>query len=383
MRQYGVIAVGYNRPKSLKRLLNALNQADYQNHKITLIISLDYAGHDEILTAAHEFIWEHGKKIVNACPERLGLKNHILKCGDYMAAYSLDAVAIFEDDIMPSPAFFNYMRQAVEYYESDMRIAGISLYTHLWNVNSEKPFYPMTGGSDIFFLQFAQSWGQIWMKKQWAEFKAWYQYHSESFSQAEGVPFNVCHWKDSSWLKYHIRYCVETNKYFVYPYEALCTNFTDMGEHHAYSTSLFQVPLQTDSKKQYRLISLTEAPVVYDAFFENTKIAQNINLPDQELCIDIYGTKQNAAGKKYWLTTHNADYQIVKTYGLKLRPHELNIIFNIEGSEIKLYHTEETRKNPKNPYEFYKCYDYYFRISHCTWKDLLRYLIDKFKIRLK
>lgn len=381
MKHYGIIAIGYNRPKSLKRLLNALNKVDYQNNKVLLIISLDYSTNKEVSDIAHTFIWEYGEKIIKTHSEKQGLKKHILNCGDYMNEYILDAVSIFEDDIIPSPAFFNYMKQAVEFYESDSQIAGISLYTHLWNVNSEKPFHPLAGNFDAFFIQYAQSWGQIWMKKQWTEFKTWYMCHSEDFSQAEGVPSNVSHWRDSSWLKYHIRYCIETNKYFVYPYESLCTNFTEMGEHNTYSTTLFQVPLQIDSRKQYHFTPLATASVIYDAFFENTRIFRYLNLTEQELCVDIYGSKRNFKGKKYWLTTQNADYKIIKSFGLKLRPHELNIILDTEGTEIKLYNTEIAQKNSNSRYEFHSQYDYYFKISHCSWKDLLKYLTNKFIIK--
>ena len=381
MRRYGIIAVGYNRLESLKRLLTALNQIDDQGYTILLIISLDFAGMPEIVEMAEKFHWIHGKKEVKLYQEKQGLRKHILQCGDYLEEYSLDAVAVFEDDIVPSPAFFNYMRQAVEYYEDNMQIAGISLYTHLWNVNCERPFVPLISRFDVFFLQFAQSWGQIWMKKQWTDFKLWYQQNSESFFQAEGVPTHVCQWKDSSWLKYHIRYCIERNKYFVYPYEALCTNFTEIGEHNEYSTAFFQVPLQMDEKKQYLFVGLSEAPVIYDSFFENEKIAQNLQISKQELCIDIYGSKVAHEGKRYWLTTKEVGYQILRTYGLKVKPQELNIMLEINGTEIKLYDTETEQKNLKEKYLFYRCYDYYFKLSHCAWKDLLKWLKEKIRDR--
>lgn len=383
MKSYGVIAIGYNRLNSLKRLLTALNQADYQVYDILLIISLDFSDNTALLDLARSFEWNHGHKIIKTYPEKQGLRQHILKCGDYIEEYSLDAAAVFEDDTFPSPAYFNYMTQAVEFYEQDPRIAGISFYTHLWNATCEMPFTPLTSCYDVFFLQLAQSWGQIWTRRQWAEFKRWYIHHSENFSYADGVPENVCRWNDSSWLKYHIRFCVETDKYFVYPYDSLCTTFTDIGEHNLFSTTLFQVPLQTDSKKRYHFTAFAEAPVIYDSYFENKAIAKQSEFLNKDLCIDLYGSKPGFQGKKYWLTTQEADYKIIKAYGMCLRPPELNIIMNIDGSEIKLYDTEEGQKKPKDNFGFYKKYDYYFKLSHCAWKDILKYLISKFKIRLK
>ena len=137
--RYGIVAIGYNRKKSLQRLLEALNHVDYQEYAPILIISLDYSGVLDIIKTAEEFRWDYGEKIVKSYEKQQGLRKHILKCGDYIDEYQLDAIAVFEDDIVPSPAFFSYMVQAVQYYKDDMEIAGISLYTHLWNVNQEMP----------------------------------------------------------------------------------------------------------------------------------------------------------------------------------------------------------------------------------------------------
>lgn len=379
---YGIIAIGYNRPESLKRLLTALNRADYQENKILLIISLDFSGISEIQEIADTFTWKHGPKVVKAYAQKQGLRKHVLKCGGYMEEYALDAIAVFEDDIFPSPAFFNFMDQAVRYYKDDMQIAGISLYTHIWNTNCNKSFYPLSGHADIFFLQLAQSWGQIWMRQQWLDFKTWYTQNSHSFSHADHMPAYICHWPDTSWLKYHTRYCIEKNKYFVYPYEALSTNFADAGEHNHVHSTFLQAPLGMDRKKQYIFTALTQSTVIYDAFFENKQLTQNLNFSENELCIDLYGSKDNFDKKKYWLTTKEADYKIVKTYGLKLRPQELNVIMEIKGTEIKLYDTKTMQKNPRDRHLFPKCYDYYYKISRCAWKDLIKYMISTWKNKL-
>ncbi len=384
-RKYGIIAIGYNRPKSLKRLLDALNKAEYEDNQVLLIISLDYAGMPEMSKLAEEYKWEHGEKAVIAYQERQGLREHILKCGDYLEKYNLDAVAVFEDDVFPSPAFFNYMIQAVDFYGDCEEIAGISLYTHLWNEVYSIPFQPLYSSSDVYFMQYAQSWGQIWLPAQWREFKEWYQEHSENFSEAEGVPMAVSRWKDSSWLKYHIRYCVEKNKYFVYPYESLTTNFTEVGTHNRYRTALYQVPLQIDTQKKYRFSSLYERQsVIYDAFFENKKIAQALGIPEEELCVDLYGSKPDRNGKKYWLTTRDGDYRLKQTFGLALRPHELNVILNIPGSEIKLYDLSCHKKEKKNEcLTDYQFFDYYYRLTHAKWRGLARFLMEKIKMRIR
>lgn len=382
-KQYGIVAIGYNRLNSLKRLLNALNAAEYGKEQVLLIISLDYAGMPEMKEAAEKYNWNHGKKLVMAYTERQGLRRHILQCGDYMEKYGLDAIAVFEDDVIPSPAFYNYMIQAVPFYENNDEVAGISLYTHLWNEVFSRPFQPLSSRHDTFFMQYAQSWGQIWLPKQWKDFREWYEENHEPFWEAEGVPSTVCHWRDSSWLKYHIRYCVEKKKYFVYPYESLATNFTEIGTHNKYKTALYQVPLQTDSQKKYNFASLEESQAVYDAFFENERIAHDLNLSPDDLCVDLYGSKPVPVEKKYWLTTRKEDYRVVKTYELSLRPQELNIKLDVSGKEIKLYDLETPEKNKDKTLSMYQYFDYYYRLTHAKWKALVVLLLERILIRLK
>lgn len=50
-----IVAVAYNRPTSLSRLLNSISFAYYpSNYDIELIISIDYSGSDECLKVAEE-----------------------------------------------------------------------------------------------------------------------------------------------------------------------------------------------------------------------------------------------------------------------------------------------------------------------------------------
>ena len=202
MSRLGIVAVGYNRPDSLSRLLNRLNTCEYGNDSVLLIISLDNSGDSRPEALAASFSWQHGEKVIRTFPQRLGLKKHILTCGSYLEQYDLDAIAVFEDDIFPALGFYNFMKQAVRFYESDMNIAGISLYSHTWNFHCSQPFSPLKSDTyDVFFLQVAQSWGQVWMRKQWKDFEAWLLSHP-SFSPSARVPETYTSWPESSWLKY-------------------------------------------------------------------------------------------------------------------------------------------------------------------------------------
>ena len=124
--------------------------------------------------------------------------------------------------------------------------------------------------------------------------------------------------------------------------------------------------------------------VVYDAFFENTRIAEVLRIPSEELCVDLYGSKPDTKKEKYWLTTICADYRLEKSFGLSLRPQELNVMLNIPGTEIKLYnlscHKDDKQGDSLTDYQFF---DYYYRLTHARWKGLARFLLEKIKMRIK
>lgn len=58
-----IIAVGYNREKSLYRLLDSLQKADYYGDIVDLIISLDRSNKsNEIIKYLEQFNWNFGEK---------------------------------------------------------------------------------------------------------------------------------------------------------------------------------------------------------------------------------------------------------------------------------------------------------------------------------
>lgn len=384
MGRYGIIAIGYNRPDSMKRLLSALDNVNYGDARdVLLIISIDNAGTDSVEKVAKAFEWKHGEKKVITYEKRQGLRNHILNCGSYMEKFNIDAVAVFEDDIIPSPAFYNYMKQTVEFYKDDDNIAGISLYTHLWNVNASMPFSPVSGFADIYFMQFAQSWGQIWMKKQWKRFAEWYKNNNEEFTVCDGVPDFVAGWPKTSWLKYHIRYCVENNKYFVYPYMSLATCFTDVGEHNGRHNTMYQVPIEHDYNKVYNLEHLGDSSVVYDSFFEREKMANWIGYDDKDVCLDLYATKHDFKGKRILVSTAEYPFKLVKSFALELKPHEENIRYEIKGNDIFVYELPESfegiagKKKHLDDVTFY-----YFRFG-MSYQYMIKTLVRRIKNKIK
>ena len=348
---YAIVAIGYNRVNSIKRLLESLLRADYLNDKVDLIISIDNSGTTSVEEYASNMEWPFGNKIIKTYPKRMGLRNHILTCGDYVEGY--DGIAVFEDDIFVAPTFYSFMKQAVEFYKDDDNVAGISLYSHMWSEYNKRPFVAEKKEYDNYFLQYAQSWGQVWMPKQWKAFKEWYKNNSGEISQDENTPSHIVDWPKTSWLKYHIKYCIDRKKYFVYPYISYSTNFVEIGQHCKTSNTVYQVPMEYSSTKKYHFAKFGALNAAYyDAFFERVMLEKSVLGLDGEVEVDLYGNKVIKSSVRYLLSSKRLDRKIIKRYGLQLRPHEMNVIFDIPGEDLFLYDLKEASKEKENFSDF-------------------------------
>lgn len=351
-----IVTIAYNRPDSLLRLLNSLKKVDFEDHNVPLIISIDYSGDDSVHKLAQSFEWEFGEKRVIQHPSNLGLKRHVLSCGDLVKEY--DALIVLEDDLIVSPALYSYTYRAVDKYKDDSNIAAISLYSKEWNESAWKPFVPAQTQHDTYFVQIAESWGQVWMRDSWMKFRDWYDNNCEPFSDAFGVPNDVCEWDSKSWKKYHIRYCVDNNKYTVYPYKSLTTCMSEEGEHVKETNNRFQVSFIEGGCKYYHFADFEDTNAVkYDAYLE--RVWDNMS----DTCIDLYGQKNNYSSYRYLITPKNLDFKIIDTYGLSLRPHEQNILFKIQGDYFVKYDLSVPSKNNKVAFRSPSEMNYYNYIS--------------------
>lgn len=376
-----IIIIGYKRKDSIERLLRSVEQANYGGDTVDLIFSIDNSGTSIVEEYVKEYVWKHGKKIVRTFPQRQGLRKHILSCGSYLSEY--DWLIVLEDDLIVSPNFYQFAKQAVVFYQNDDRIAGISLYSHKRNVLANRVFVPQDSRYDVFFLQFAQSWGQVWMKDAWQKFLNWYAEHEDTSLESDDFPQRISNWSKSSWLKYHIKYCVDTNRYFVYPYRSLSTCFADIGEHQEYASTISQVPLEYDVREQYALCPFDESRVKYDVYFEP------ICLPVPErTCIDLYGQKKlaeiNSGKYHYCLTSKPLNLPLKASYGLNMIPHEQNVEDQIPGNDIFLYElsgkTAELQKEAIASFVYRM--EYYQKLD-CTTKEVIGLLWKKIKMILK
>jgi hypothetical protein len=372
-----IVIVAYNRASSLDRLLKSLKKAKYPKDGADLFISIDQGNTNlDVLEKARDFAWPYGKKTVDYQESNLGLRKHILKCMTHVQGYC--GLIMLEDDLFVSPEFYLFTKDALKFIGKDENIAGVSLYKHEYNVHKTQNFLNVNDGFDNWFFQFASSWGQAWTKEQIDAFLAWYKTNT-SITSLEEIPKYVREWSDKSWLKYFIAYTVLHKKYFLYPSVSLTTNFGEQGSHMSTNTAQYQVPLVIEKQRPFHFSSLTTSMAIYDSFFENETLHSYLNLKKNELTVDLYGYKEIYT-KRFILTTKLMDFEIVKTFGKKLKPHDLNIIFNVPGKDIFLYNTTTQKKN-----QFRKdrvrnlLYDY----KNVSLKDSIILLRENLFLRLK
>ena len=377
-----IVTIGYNRVHDFARLINSLRNAQYEDDVVDLIMSIDNSGSDLVENFAASVDWPYGERIIRTYKERQGLKKHILQCGNYLEQY--DALVVLEDDIVVSKYYYRFVKECVQKYSGDKNVAGISLYTHVQNVYAKYPFAPARGKYDVYFLPMAQSWGQVWLKEQWKEFVLWYEEIDGKFTKNISIATQVFDWGNNSWLKYHIRYCIEKNKYFVYPYDSLSTCFSSVGEHMKTSNTIYQVPMLAQEKKEYLLPECgEEGAIYYDAFFERQFLSVP-NVKSDELELDLYGTKSLLYGnKRYLITVNDCSYKQLDCFGLQLRPHELNIEYGIKGDIFKLYDTQEkNEKNEKTERKDERLFSYYHKIGEHK-ETALKVVIRSITIAIK
>lgn len=354
-----IVIIAYNREKSLQRLLTSVAKADYSCKDIPLIISIDKSDNQKVIETANGFEWKWGSKKVIAHDTNLGLKKHVIECSSLSEKYG--SVIVLEDDLYVARDFYDYAVAALEFVESNDKIAGVSLYNHLLNVHAREPFEAINDGCDGWYFQFASSWGQAFTRNQWKGFMQWMEANDEKdvkepLSMGGRIPENVCNWGSRSWLKYYIRYMAEKDLYFLYPRVSRTTNFSEEGEHSMGQAADLQVGLKYGSNPaKYSFIELEKSMAVYDSYFENVYLRESLEAElGDAVTVDLYGKKcqeesvnDSSPKSRYILSSKALPYKAVHQYGRCLRPIDANIYEDIEGREFFLYDRSEASEPPK------------------------------------
>ena len=341
LNKIAVVCVGYNRLKSLNRLLESLIAASYPHDDIPLVISIDCSGDQELYTFVNSFEWPFGEKYVNIQQERLGLLKHIYQCGDLTKYFK--AIVLLEDDLFVSPYYYSYVENSVEKYANHPQIAQISLYKNERNGYVGLPFENEQNGSDVFLMQDVSTWGECWTDSMWKCFVEWRDTHSEDEVLHVDMPVAIKEWT-RAWSKYYNAYVVDTGRFVLYPNVSLTTNFSDAGEHGNGHNSVVQVNL-LQKDYEYRLNEYEDL-VKYDIYFNNIALYDWLKLSPEKVCLDCYGFHDVRNDKQYILSQRQLSYKVEKSFALHMRPLELNVKYNIIGSGLYLYDTKLKASKP-------------------------------------
>lgn len=332
-----IVVIAYNRPAALIRILDSINAANYVEYRnIQLVISIDGGGNmnQEVVSAATSFLWKYGEKEIITYNNNLGLRNHVIACGDLTKKY--ESLIILEEDSFVSRNYYDFVVKSLLFYASDNRIAGISLYSYQYYESIGTLFIPIADGFDTYFLQVPSSLGQVWTKTQWDGFKTYYNL-KPVIAENDKIPEKVKTWPESSWKKYFYKYMVEKDLFFVYPQIAFSTNFGDTGENLTKQTQVYQVILENYEKgKEYCFPLFGESNNKYDAYFEilpECLIYRGVAI-NKDTCVDIMGSKTLPLFENKHALSSKTCTQPIKGFDNVLIPTVQNILYHIEGNDI-------------------------------------------------
>jgi hypothetical protein len=334
MKTTAIVIVAYNRYESFRRLMNSIARIDTLYRNIPLIISIDnHENNNNIIQFSKNFVWPFGKKEIILNQKKLGLKQHIINCGNLTSRF--DSVIILEDDLLVSPYFYDYAISVSNFYFKETNVSGFSLYAYERAESANFTFKPIYDGYDSFFMQYPSSWGQCWTKQHWQEFTRWLEIYSAEYNKNKILPDYISCWPETSWKKIFAAYLIDKNKYFVYPKISLSTNFGEVGQHHLNQLNIRQVDLLCNRIK-FNFPTFNESNAKYDVGFElkyDELIKLNLDLKNlPRFDIDFYCKKKHDPNDLV-LTIANSK-NVIHSFSSKLIPLINNVIFNIPGNGL-------------------------------------------------
>lgn len=332
--QPAIVVVTFNRANSLKRLLASIENAIYQEFP-NLIISIDYSDQyqKKLNRIAEDFKWQGGKNIILQ-KRNLGLKRHIFSCAELTRQY--ESIILLEDDLVVSPGYYDYAVKALRATSQSAQVAGISLYKNSFNESVFLPFEPIKAQSDFFLMKVPCSWGQIWTKEQWQDFKNWYDnwFYEDDY---KSLPAGIAVWPEKSWKKPFFVYLHQNNKYFVYPYVSYSMNLNEPGTNIIHKDFKFLNPLALSGPKS-DLFFHEDSPMYSASYFLTPEYINRFvpQLSAFNYTVDFFGDMLHTIGNEDWIITCLTAKNAELSFGLELKPIEINIILQIKGDNIKL-----------------------------------------------
>ena len=327
-----IVVVAFDRPKTLERLLRSLRKMRVpEAADVRLVISVDDSVPDT-MEVALRYEWPFGSKELIGRDTRLGLRAHVLACGDLTTEYG--TILMLEDDLYASPDAYRFARTAAAFYRSNEHVAGVSLYAYRLDEFLRMAFRPLDDGFDTYFMRMASSWGQVWTPRQWEHFRTW----RHPTTSTARLPQNAAKWDpERSWKRSFLEYMIDTDRYFVFPRTSLTSNCGDAGEHFRASTTNFITPL-TIGPREWRLAPWTSRAIRYDAWFEPSPSTLSLWWPKfaENATIDFRGLKLPDQVSTPQLLSIRECAAPAVSFPIVLQPEAMNLGLPGEGSFFHL-----------------------------------------------
>jgi hypothetical protein len=343
-----IVINAYNRPGALERLLRSIQAASYPpGGAVPLVISLDDAANQpEVARVAGQFEWTCGPKEVIRRERRLGLKAHFYACGDLSEQY--ERIIYLEDDLLVSPVFYPFASQALDFYQADERVAGVSLYSLWFNGYTRQPFAPWLDDADIFFLQLPYTQGEAFTARQWQSFRSGLRADGALLDRSRPLHESWSRFAANEWFPEWTAHLVASDRFFVYPRASLTTGMGEAGSHFSRPSAQFQAPLLHE-KQAFALKDVDASAAVYDSFFEMLPACLNRltgRFEQYDYCLDLYATRTPASiPADYVLTTRRCRKPLF-SFGRSLWPLEANVVEGLPGEGISFCRKEDLRWDP-------------------------------------
>ncbi|KAJ3221037.1 hypothetical protein HK099_003815 [Clydaea vesicula] len=305
----------YNRPNSLRRLLNSLSNSNYEIlflngsnfNSINVDIFIDYPKlpnlsnlivRKEVLKVAENWEWKYGEKLIHVRYKNVGLAAQWHEVW-YPDEDDNEVAFILEDDL---EMWFTWLSTAVNKYyfdteEVDPRAFGISLqgqqtclriYPKCY-VNFQKgQIHGLEEGNSfpVYKYQLVGTWGQLLFPTQWRKFLSWLDLkmvHKKSIvldkQQQPHTKFTLYQplfgnlksnlWfkhssdKGAAWTFHFIAFVAEKGLYNLYPdfrEKALAVNHREPGVHYQLKLSTDKYILDLEEWEQNKKRYLNLAP---------------------------------------------------------------------------------------------------------------------------
>ena len=254
-----IVLFVYNRPEHTKKTVESLLK-NINAGKSSLLVYSDGPKNDfdaNKIRIVRNYVRDlkgfHKIEIVER-EKNLGLANSVITgINDVFNLY--DCVIVLEDDVITAPLFLNFMNDALEFYQDDMKIFSVSGYPYPIKI-------PNVYNQEVFISFRTSSWGwgtwkNRWEKADW-ELKDFDNFFSDKKSQmlfnraGEDLIQMLIAQKRNEIDSWAIRWSYthfKNNAYCLYPVRPLCKNIgTDSSGTHSSSSEKLSVELDQSGR---------------------------------------------------------------------------------------------------------------------------------------